>query len=887
MSDASSTALRPVYLSEYRPAAFTVEAVDLRFDLDADTTRVTSTMQVRRRAEANAEEPLILDGEDIELRSLRIDGDELDADAYRFEGRSLVIPGVPAAFELTVVNDCHPAANTTRMGLYIADGTFCSQCEPEGFRRITYFIDRPDNMAVYSVTLVADAARYPVLLSNGNPLDSGSLPDGRHWARWHDPFPKPSYLFALVAGALEAHEDRFTTASGREVTLRIYTEAHNRGRTDHAMASLKKAMRWDEETFGLEYDLDLFQIVSVDDFNMGAMENKGLNIFNSKLVLADADTATDNDFQAIESVIAHEYFHNWTGNRVTCRDWFQLSLKEGLTVFRDQQFTADMHSAPLKRIEDVRVLRSQQFPEDNGPMAHPVRPDHYIKIDNFYTLTVYEKGAEVIRMLYNLVGADGFRRGMDLYFRRHDGQAVTCDDFVAAMADATGTDLDRFKRWYHQAGTPRIRVEEHWDHEQHTHHLTVHQSTPPTADQPDKQPLVIPLRMGLLDGRGRPLPLKHGDRDGEDTETVLPVTESEQTFVFREVRERPTVSLLRNFSAPVIVEREFDDDTLRFLVAHDTDAFNRWDSAQTLVTGRVLDFMDQQARSVTPRLPEADIEAFRRVLNSEVMDDAMIAATLTLPGAREIGEELDVIDPDGLYAARDTLVNQLAEALEDDFGRIYRLRADDRGTGIDAESMGRRRLKNLCLGYLGDLDRDAYVQHAVDQVRAARNMTDVMGGLRVLADLDRPERDEALGAFYDKWHDEPLVTDKWLTVQATSQRPGAIDDVERLMAHPAFDRHNPNRIRALVGAFAMGNFRAFHAADGRGYRLLADFVMELDPVNPQIASGLVQAMIRWRRFDARRQGLMKAQLERVQQLPGCSDNTREVVDRALAPGQAG
>jgi len=875
-----NAAPQPIHLTDYEPPAYRIDTIDLRFDLDPAATRVTAKMAVRRD-NGRRGEPLVLNGEHLDLLAVHIDGDELGPGAYRADERTLTIVEPPDRFELTVITECHPKDNTALEGLYQSGGNFCTQCEAEGFRRITYFLDRPDVMATYSTTIVADKANCPVLLSNGNPVDAGELDDGRHWARWEDPFPKPCYLFALVAGDLACHEDRFTTKSGREVTLRIYTEPHNEGKTDHAMESLKKAMRWDEETFGLEYDLDLFQIVSVDDFNMGAMENKGLNVFNSKLVLADPDTATDADFQAIEGVIAHEYFHNWTGNRVTCRDWFQLSLKEGLTVFRDQQFSADMGSAPVKRIDDVRLLRTKQFPEDNGPMAHPVRPASYIKIDNFYTLTVYEKGAEVIRMMHTLLGAEGFRKGMDLYFARHDGQAVTCDDFAAAMADANGRDLAQFKRWYSQSGTPRLKIEEAYDEEAAEYYLTVHQHTPATQDQEHKDPLVIPLRMGLIGRDGRPICTNLAHEKTTECECVLEVTEEEQTFVFEDVPERPVASLLRGFSAPVIVERDLDDETLRFQMAHDTDPFNRWDAGQTLARRRVIAFMADLDNGLEPRIPKEDAEAFRRVLKSEDLDDALIAEALSLPSAEAIGEDLETIEVDKLVTAREAYVKQLAESIEENLAGTWRLRANDQEYNLDAASIGRRRLKNLCLGYLGLLERDEYIQHAVDQVQVARNMTDVIAGLRVLSHLDRAEREEELDEFFEKWQDDPLVIDKWFALQATAKRDGVVEDVKRLMEHPAFNRRNPNRVRSLIGAFAMGNFQGFHRADGEGYKLLADFVIELDPVNPQIASRLVQAMIRWRRFDAGRQQSLTDQLRRMISADTCSENTYEIISRAM------
>jgi aminopeptidase N len=876
-----ATTPQPIRLADYTAPPYRIESVDLRFHLDPERTRVTARMRIERAADTAAGTPMTLDGEHLDLIAVAINGRELTPDAYRSDERSLTLHAPPARFELTVVTECNPSANTALEGLYTSSGNFCTQCEAEGFRRITYCLDRPDAMAVWSTTIVAERARYPVLLSNGNPVDAGELDDGRHWARWEDPYRKPSYLFALVAGDLARHEDTFTTQSGRAVTLRIYTERHNAGKTDHAMASLKKAMRWDEQTFGLEYDLDLFQIVSVDDFNMGAMENKGLNIFNSALVLANPDTATDADFQAIERVIAHEYFHNWTGNRTTCRDWFQLSLKEGLTVFRDQQFSMDVGSEAVKRIEDVRLLRAKQFPEDSGPMAHPVRPASYIKIDNFYTLTVYEKGAEVIRMMHTLLGPEGFRKGMDLYFHRHDGQAVTCDDFVAAMSDANGRDLTQFKRWYSQAGTPVVRVEEAFDAEAAEYYLSVRQHTPATQDQQHKQPLVIPLRMGLIGRDGQPIRTNLSHTQTTECECVLEITEQEQTFVFEEVPERPVASLLRGFSAPVRLERDLDDATLRFQMAFDTDPFNRWDAGQTLFRRRVIAAMADLDNGLDPKLPRADAEAFREIVNSETLDDALKAEALTLPGFEAIGEDLETIEPDKLGPARETLIQQLAETLEPDFKRTHGLRANDQAYHFDAASIGRRRLKNLSLAYLGQLEKNEYIQLAIDQINVERNMTDVIAGLGVLSHLDMPEREQEFNEFYEKWKDDPLVTDKWLALQATAKRANVVEDVKRLMAHPAFDRRNPNRIRSLIGAFAMGNFEGFHRADGEGYRLLADFVVELDPVNPQIASRLVQAMIRWRRFDEGRQRLLIEKLEKIRAAPTCSANTYEVVERAL------
>jgi len=755
---------KTIYLSDYTPSAYRIPTVELRFELGEEFTTVCSRLHILRAEAAPAGAPLTLDGQHLELMGLAVDGMPLAADRYQVDAERLTLFDPPTEFTLEVVTRTRPQDNAALEGLYQSSGNFCTQCEAEGFRRITYFLDRPDVMAVFTTTLVADQARYPALLSNGNLVASGEQGDGRHWATWHDPFPKPCYLFALVAGHLQYIEDAFTTRSGRNVTLRIYVEPDNIDQCDHAMDSLKQAMAWDEQRFGLEYDLDLYVIVAVGDFNMGAMENKGLNIFNTKYVLARPETATDADYQGILGVIGHEYFHNWTGNRVTCRDWFQLSLKEGLTVFRDQEFSSDLGSRGVKRIEDVRVLRSSQFPQDAGPMAHPVRPDSYIEINNFYTVTVYNKGAEVIRMMQTLLGPDGFRRGMDLYFQRHDGQAVTCDDFVAALADANGADLRQFKRWYYQAGTPELTVNDAYDPTTCTYTLTVRQSCPPTPGQPYKKPFHIPLALGLLDDEGRDMPLQLARENApQGTTRVLELREAEQTFRFINVPVRPVPSLLRSFSAPVKINSAESDDDLRFRLAYDSDDFNRWDAGQTLAVRAILGLVADRQQGRPWTLPESFSNAFGRALTSDV-DPALLAQVLILPGETWLAEQMTVIDVDGIHAARRFVQRTLAERLRDPLRTVYETLHDRENVGyrVDALAIGQRALKNVCLDYLMQLDDPEGRALALKQFHAAGNMTDQLGALAPLANSEGPERAEALAVFYERWRHEPLVVDKWL-----------------------------------------------------------------------------------------------------------------------------
>jgi aminopeptidase N len=876
---------------DYTPPDHVVDTIDLRFDLDPARTRVTATMAVRRREDAPAEAPLWLDGEALELLSITLDGSPVPPERLRLTPEGLSIDAPPAAFTLVTEVAIDPGSNTGLMGLYVSNGNFFTQCEAQGFRRITYFPDRPDVMARYGVELVADAARWPVLLSNGNLVDAGTLPDGRHRARWIDPFPKPSYLFALVAGNLVAQEERIVTRSGRDALLQVWVEPGNLDRTDHAMQSLVRSIRWDERRFGLELDLDRFMIVAVGDFNMGAMENKGLNIFNTKYVFANPRLATDTDFANVESVVAHEYFHNWTGNRVTCRDWFQLTLKEGLTVFRDQEFSADVladtcadeaaarSARAVKRIEDVRVLRGVQFAEDAGPMAHPIRPDGYQEINNFYTVTVYEKGAEVIRMLQTLVGREGFARGMALYFERHDGQAVTCEDFVAAVADANGRDLLQFRRWYSQAGTPRLRAEGRFDAAACTYTLTLRQTCPPSPGQPDKAPFHIPVTVGLIGPDGRDL-----------LERTIELTAAEQTFVFESVDPPAApdgarfvvVSLLRTFSAPVILEHEADDATLAFQLAHDADAFNRWEASQRLAVSAILRTLDGAPVAAAAA---ALVAALGRALADRGLDPALREQLLGLPSEGFVAEQLAVVEPVALRAARNAVRNAIGRGLAPLLRDTVESLRTDAPYSPDPASAGRRGLRNAALALLVEAGVEGADALAGAQIERADNMTDRLGALVALAHSASRRREPALAAFEAAFGDEPLVMDKWFMLQATMHRqagdPPVLQRVRSLMAHPAFSLRNPNKVRALITGFCGGNLAEFHAADGSGYTFWAEQVLALDAVNPQVAARLSRAMDRWRKFEPGRQATMRAALEQVAARARSAD-VLEVVGKALA-----
>jgi aminopeptidase N len=884
MSD-SQAKHKTIHLKDYRPPDYLIETVNLEFDLDETRTRVKSLLTVLcNHDRCEGIHPLVLNGRGLALKAIRLDGQPLSEHNYKLDASSLTILPVPDRFTLELETEIDPKNNTELSGLYMSGSGFYTQCEAEGFRKITYYPDRPDVMARFFTTIVGDKKKYPVLLSNGNLIGSGDLKDGRHFAKWHDPFPKPAYLFALVAGDLARIEDKFTTLSGRDVTLHIYIQHHNKDKCAHAMESLKLAMKWDEENYGREYDLDLFMIVATDDFNMGAMENKGLNIFNSKYVLARPDTATDADFQGIMGVVGHEYFHNWSGDRVTCRDWFQLSLKEGFTVFRDQQFMEDMTSRGVKRISDVNVLRTHQFREDAGPMAHPVRPESYVEINNFYTVTVYNKGAEVIRMLRTLLGPAGFRKGTDLYFSRHDHSAVTTDDFVKAMEDASGADLSQFKRWYSQAGTPELHVSHAYDAKGKTYTLTIKQTCPPTPGQPVKEPFHIPVAVGLLGEDGRDLPLKlDGETGGQgDGGTkIIEVRKQEETFLFRDVPHKPVPSVLRHFSAPVKVKLELTDNERLFLMAHDSDEFNRWDAGQQLEVRLLLDLIGdfQQGRAL--QLDRSFMSAFSATLESKMQDQAFQAFALSLPAEQYLSDFMDVIDPTAVHEARRFMQKTLAAELKETFHAVYYTNQDTGPYRVDQASVGRRSLKNICLAYLMELDEPGIRKLCMEQYRTAGNMTDAITALANLANADCPERQDALAAFYEKWKDDPLVLDKWLSIQALSRLPNAIEAVKGLTRHPSFNIKNPNKVRALIGAFSANTVR-FHDPGGEGYVFLADHVLTLDPMNPQIAARLVSAFTLWKRYDEKRKALMKAQLERILNAPKLSKDVHEIVSKSLA-----
>ena len=875
---------KTIYLRDYTPPDYLIDSVALRFDLGDAFTTVQSRLAIKANYDtARERRPLVLYGEGLELVSILLDGKALSSDGYLVDTESLTIVEVPGAFTLEIETRIKPQDNISLEGLYVSRGMYCTQCEAEGFRKITYYLDRPDVMASFSTTLIADKKSCPVLLSNGNLVDRGELEDGRHWVRWEDPYRKPSYLFALVAGRLDRLQDSYVTRSGRPVVLHIYVEPGNLDKCDHAMASLKNAMKWDEDTFGLEYDLDIYMIVAVDDFNMGAMENKGLNIFNTAYVLAKPETATDSDYEHIEGVIGHEYFHNWTGNRITCRDWFQLSLKEGLTVFRDQEFSADMSSRAVKRIDDVRALRARQFSEDAGPMAHSVRPDSYLEVNNFYTATVYEKGAEVVRMIHTLVRREGFRKGMDLYFQRHDGQAVTTDDFVQAMADANAMDLEQFKRWYSQAGTPELAVSTRYDRETRTYTMTIRQSCPPTPGQKTKAPFHVPLAVGLLDRDGRDLPLQlDGESRAPDGFTrILELREPEQSFRFINVPSEPVPSLLRGFSAPVKLGTALSNDDLVFLLAHDTDACNRWEAAQQLAIRIMQDLIARYRQGGKLELKTGFIDALRRTLLNRGLDQALIAEAMALPGEGYLADLMEVADPEAIHAVRRFVRRALAAALKRDLLRVYAENHEPGRYRFDAQSAGQRRLKNQCLSYLMELEEPELMSLCEQQFSQADNMTDVLGALRPLANTECPERQTALAGFYEKWKHEPLVVNKWLAIQAGSRLPGALSEVKQLLDHPAFEIKNPNKVRALIGGFCHGNPVRFHDASGAGYEFLAEQVLRLDAFNPQVAARLVGAFNRWRKYDQQRQELMQAQLQRIESTPELSKHVYEIVSKAL------
>jgi len=872
-----------IRLDDYTAPAYRIVSVALEFDLAPHSTRVKSTLKIESAYDrTTGVKPLELDGEGLKVIAVLMDGQPATPGSYSLTDQGLVIPKPPASFTLETEVEIDPAGNKALEGLYQSSGNYCTQCEAEGFRHITFFLDRPDVMTTFTTTIRAPKATAPVLLSNGNLTDSGDLPDGRHFAVWHDPFPKPCYLFALVAGDLGHIEDSFTTASGRTVRLYIYVEHGKEPRARYAMEALQRSMAWDERAFGREYDLDIFNIVAVSDFNMGAMENKSLNIFNDRYILADSETATDMDYYLIESIVGHEYFHNWSGNRVTCRDWFQLSLKEGFTVFRDQEFTADIRSRANKRIDDVEVLRVTQFREDAGPLAHPVRPDSYMEINNFYTSTVYQKGAEVIRMMHTILGHEKFRAGSDLYFQRHDGQAVTCDDFVAAMEEASGVDLTQFKLWYRQAGTPTVTAQGSYDPAAHTFTLALKQACPAPPGQPHKKPMHIPFNVGLVGETGADMPLDLDGVASTSTTKVLELTQPEQTFVFKNVTARPRASLNRAFGAPVIVAFEQSDADRAFLVGHDTDSFNRWDAAQDYGATVILRGVDALQANKPLVTDQAYLAAMGQVVADNAIEPAFKASLLNLPAEDYLANKMTVEDPINLHAARKALRRALGETYRDQFKGIYDSQRVNAPYVPDAAGMGQRLLKRVALSYLAATERAETTALVKAQFDQADNMTDRMDALGILNGLDVPERSAALDAFYDRFKDNHLVVNKWLTVQASAPLEGTLATVERLLGHAAFDIKNPNKVRAVIGAFAVANPVNFHAADGSGYRFLADQIMTIDRFNPQTAARLVPPLGRWKRLDPARQALMRAELDRMAASGTLSRDVTELVLKSLA-----
>lgn len=860
------------YRLDYKKPDFTITDIDLDFNLAPEITTVTARSHIVQLNKAT--NTLILDGEDLKLLAMNID--EQPWQDYKITASGIEIYHVPSEFTLTIVNEIKPIDNTALEGLYVSGEALCTQCEAEGFRHITYYLDRPDVLARFTTRITANKNSYPYLLSNGNRIAQGDLENNQHWVQWQDPFPKPCYLFALVAGDFDILRDQFITKSQRKIDLEIYVDKGNLDRSHWAMTSLKNAMQWDEKRFGLEYDLDIFMIVAVDFFNMGAMENKGLNIFNSKYVLAKPETATDNDYLGIEGVIGHEYFHNWTGNRVTCRDWFQLSLKEGLTVFRDQEFSADMGSRSVKRIDDVKILRTVQFAEDASPMAHPIRPEKVIEMNNFYTVTVYEKGAEVIRMLHTLLGEEKFQAGMRLYFERHDGSAATCDDFVQAMQDASGIDLNHFKLWYSQSGTPEITVTDQFDKLNQQYILTVKQTTPPTLDQTEKQPLHIPLDIELYAKDGSVIDLQY---QGKSINHVLNLHQTEQQFIFDHVQEKPIIALLRDFSAPVKIHYDYQDDELIFLMQKASNAFNRYDAAQMLLAKYIRLNVSYYQQNQAMMLPESVIDGFRAILLSDTLDPALIAQIITLPSENEIANLFAVVDPQAIHEVRQFLLRQFANELYDELYAVYHHCLSE--YRIEHANMAKRALKNSCLYLLAFADNKKEVNLLVNkQYQHADNMTDSLAAMQAAVMGQLLCKDTLLAHFDERWYQDGLVMDKWFILQATSPTH-ALDTVKQLLMHRAFSLNNPNRIRSLIGAFVNNNPAAFHAIDGSGYHFLIEILIELNLKNPQVASRLIDPLIRLKRYDEQRASLMRSALERLLKLDNLSNDLYEKISKAL------
>lgn len=883
------------YRSDYKPYPFDIERVSLSFDLQPEATVVDSVLQLVRKSDADSDAVLELDGEQLELLDITVNGEALSDDSYQFVEGGLEVSGLPQSCELAIKVKISPDTNTSLEGLYLSGGKYCTQCEAQGFRKITYYPDRPDVMSTFTVRIEADKEQFPHLLSNGNRIDSGDLisgdvdstesDSGKHFAVWEDPFKKPSYLFALCAGDYDLLSDSFQTMTGREVRLEIFVDKGKLDQCHHAMASLKTAMKWDEDVFGLEYDLDIYMIVAVGDFNMGAMENKGLNIFNTKYVLASQDTATDTDFIDVEAVIGHEYFHNWTGNRVTCRDWFQLSLKEGLTVFRDQEFTADQTDHGVKRIEDVKVIRSHQFAEDAGPMAHPIRPDSYIEMNNFYTVTVYNKGAEVIRMYQTLLGRDGFKRGLDVYFERHDGQAVTCEDFVRAMEDANSFDLKQFRRWYSQAGTPEVSVTKSYDEASRQLTLTFEQSCPATPGQKNKELFHIPVKLGLLDDIGNDIELKPVGLATEEMLLVegdiVHVKQQKQSVTFDDVPKDVTPSILREFSAPVKLNYDYSLDELIFLFAHDSDMFNRWQAGQKLFSHVIIDLCQQQDSGGSLQVLDSVVSATKNLLDDAEVDGQFKALALTIPGVSTLIEQLDTVNIDHLLAARKFLKETLAQALELDWLLHYQTNHHVGEFEQDKGSIAKRALAGTCLSYLMTLEKEDVYQLALKQLDNANNMTDASTALQLIVHSNYEDKLKVAEDFYQKWQNEELVVNKWLAIMASDPAEETIDRIEALLDHPSFELKNPNKVRALIGAFTGGNPTQFHRGDGLGYQYLARQIKALYAVNPQTAARLTGSFNRWRKFDDNRQQLMRDQLQDILSLPELSKDVFEIASKAL------
>ncbi|MBE4221265.1 aminopeptidase N [Vibrio parahaemolyticus] len=865
-----SQAPQAKYRKDYQAPSHTITEIDLTFDLYDNDTIVTALSKVVQKGESPT---LELDGEGLELRSVKVDGE--DWAHHEVKEASLVLSDLPAEFELEIITKIDPEANTALEGLYKSGGAFCTQCEAEGFRRITYYLDRPDVLAKYTTKVIADKATYPYLLSNGNRIAQGEAENGRHWVQWQDPHPKPAYLFALVAGDFDVLRDKYTTMSGRNVDLEIFVDKGNLDRAGHAMTSLINSMKWDEERFGLEYDLDIYMIVAVDFFNMGAMENKGLNIFNSKFVLANDQTATDRDYLGIEAVMGHEYFHNWTGNRVTCRDWFQLSLKEGLTVFRDQEFSSDLGSRAVNRIDNVRIIRGPQFAEDASPMSHPIRPDKVIEMNNFYTLTVYEKGSEVIRMYHTLLGEEGFQKGMKLYFERHDGTAATCEDFVSAMEDATGVDLKQFRLWYSQSGTPTLRVNSEYNAEAKTYALTVEQFTEATQDQAEKQALHIPFDIELYDSKGQIIPLII---NGESVHNVLDIKQDKQTFVFENVAEQPVPSLLREFSAPVKLEYDYSDAELIFLMKHATNDFARWDASQMLLAKYIRQNVNNVQTGSEVQLSEDLIDAFRGVLLDENLEPAFIAQVFSLPSINEITGWYKQIDVDAVDTVLNSITVSLSAALEDELSATYHT-LKQAEYAVDHAAIGKRALRNQCLQFLAHTDKGNTLVKA--QYEAANNMTDTIAAMSAANSAQLECREELMADYSDKWKHDGLVMDKWFAMQGSNPAEDALEKVKATMNHEAFSLKNPNRTRSLIGSFLAANPVRFHDKSGSGYQFAGEILRQLNDSNPQVASRMIDPLLKFRKYDEARQAMIRAELEKLKAMDNLAKDLFEKVTKAL------